>query len=614
MSQDLNSVTLIVVGSNFIIAIVSAALLLLIFWQNSQGRINQLFAFTMLSLNLYSIFNIVNRFNPTLGINVEFMTYIVGSFYALFLIGLFFATVEFANLRNQFIFYLKIVFIVGFIYSMIITWTGLGNNEIQEVTNQRGSYRTDLTSIGFSTIALNFFFPLITTIILFRVRQKAPRLRHLWLAPLLVLLGLVWLAFLWNVTLIPLNAVLLVAAALILGRAVLSENLLNPLAELSQELQKKNAELIEAAQIKNRFLAKMSHELRTPLNSIIGYTDLILDGLYGDLSPQQQDRLEKVIRNGRNLLNLINDILDLSRIETGQLILEPVVVNTSEMIENAIQVVQPDAEAKNLEIRREFTDVPATLVDAKRMGQILTNILSNAVKFTHEGHIRIVATSQKDMVQFMIEDTGIGIAENQIADVFEAFRQIDNTATRQYGGTGLGMNITKQLIEMSGGNIWLESVVDAGTTFYFTLPRAGTTPVSQVSQAQLKQANMDTSLKVLIIDDQHDAQMYARDAILAVKPLWDVIIAENGRDGIQKAIKTRPDIITLDIMMPSMDGWEVLKKLKNDPRISSIPVIILSHVDHRDLAFKLGASATLTKPVTKHDLVDTLEHVAYSTA
>ena len=614
MMEDLNTVTLIVVGSNAIIAIVSAALLLLIFWQNSRGRTNQLFAVTMLGLNLYSLFNIVSRFNPTLGFDVEFITYSVGSFYAVFLMGLFFSTMEFANLQNRLIFVLKILFSLGFLCSMVITWSGLGDDAIEAVANQRGSYRSDLTLLGFATILLSFLFPLITVILLFRVRHEAPRLKRLWLAPLFVLLGLLWLAFLWNATLLPVNAVLLVGAALILGQAVLSENLLNPLATLSQELQTKNTELIEADQVKNRFLAKMSHELRTPLNSIIGYTDLILDGLYGDLSTQQQDRLEKVIRNGRNLLHLINDILDLSHIETGQLTLQPEVIDTVQTIEQAIDVVQHDAEAKSIEIRREFADAPAILVDDKRIHQILTNILSNAVKFTHEGYIRVAATPQNGMVQFTIQDTGIGIESIRIDDVFEAFRQIDNTATRQYGGTGLGMNITKQLIEMSGGQIWLESQVNQGTTVYFTLPRAGTTPMPKVSGQLREIPSQDSPLKVLIIDDQHDAQMYARDAMLAVKPYWTIIIGQDGRDGIQKAIKERPDVITLDIMMPSMDGWEVLKKLKNDPRIASIPVIILSHVDHRDLAFKLGASATLTKPVPKHDLVDTLEHVVYSTA
>ena len=610
--QDLNAVTLIVVSSNIIIAIVSAALLLLIFWQNPRGRTNQLFAITMLGLNLYSVFNIVNRFNPTLGMNVRFMTYSVGSLYSVFLVGLFFASVEFAKIENRFISILKVFFGIGFVYSMIITWTNLGNSGIQEVANQRGSYRTDLTPLGFSSILLGFLFPFITTVILYGARRKAPRLRRLWLAPLFVLIGLLWLAFLWNATLLPVNAVMLAIAALILGQAVLSENLLNPLADLSQELQHKNAELIEADQVKNRFLAKMSHELRTPLNSIIGYTDLILDGLYGDLTAQQQDRLQKVIRNGRNLLNLINDILDLSHIETGQLILEPEVIDTVATIEQVIDVLQHDAEAKNIKIQQAFADAPPILADDKRTRQILTNILSNAVKFTHEGHIRVAAQAENSMVRFVIEDTGIGIDPARINDVFEAFRQIDNTATRQYGGTGLGMSITKQLVEMSGGTIGLESEVNQGTTFYFTLPRAGTVPIPKAIASQ-PHAPEDTRLKVLIIDDQHDAQMVARDAILAVKPTWEVILAQNGRDGIQRAIKDTPDVITLDIMMPSMDGWEVLKKMKNDPRIASIPVIILSHIDHRDLAFKLGASAILTKPVPKHDLVDTLEHVVYST-
>jgi CheY-like chemotaxis protein/two-component sensor histidine kinase len=397
----------------------------------------------------------------------------------------------------------------------------------------------------------------------------------------------------------------------VFGWAMLSENLFNPLADIREELQEKNTQLLEADQIKNQFLAKMSHELRTPLNSIIGYTDLILDGIYGGLTPQQTDRLEKVIRNGRNLLNLINDILDLSNIEIGQLTLEPTVISTADVLESAIDVVAPQYEAKQLEIIREFDDVPAIFADEQRVRQILYNILSNAVKFTHQGHIRVHTQVINGMVEFAIEDTGIGIPSDKHQFVFEEFRQIDNTATREYGGTGLGMSITKRLVEMSGGRIWLESAPGVGTTFYFTLPRAGTTPIPKVQPPAPVPAR-ERKLKILVVDDEHDIQMYMRDLLLAEKPFWEVTIATSGRDGLRKALRLLPDVITLDIMMPSMDGWEVLKKLQADARLASIPVIIVSHVDHHELAYKFGAKAALVKPINRKELIAHIEKLAYS--
>jgi signal transduction histidine kinase len=214
----------------------------------------------------------------------------------------------------------------------------------------------------------------------------------------------------------------------------------------------------------------MSHELRTPLNSIIGYTQLVVNGTYGALNDTQRDRLEKVIRNGHNLLSLINDVIDLNRIETGRFTLERRPVNTSALLTSVLDTIAPMATLKGLQITRDFDAVPPIFADEQRIRQIITNIVANAVKFTHEGGVTVRARPEDNMVRFEISDTGIGIAPEQYEMVFAEFEQLDNSPTREYEGSGLGMAITKRLVEKHGGRIWLESAPNQGTTFYVTIP------------------------------------------------------------------------------------------------------------------------------------------------
>jgi signal transduction histidine kinase len=222
----------------------------------------------------------------------------------------------------------------------------------------------------------------------------------------------------------------------------------------------------------------MSHELRTPLNSIIGYTQLVINGTYGALNDTQRDRLEKVIRNGHNLLNLINDVIDLSRIETGRFTLNRRPVQTANLLNSVLDTVEPLAAQKGLHITRDFANAPPVYADEQRVYQIITNIVANAVKFTQTGGITVRAPADSGMVQFEIADTGIGIAPEQYELVFVEFEQLDNSPTREYEGTGLGMAITKRLVEMHGGRIWLNSTPGQGTTFYVTLPVAAVPPSS----------------------------------------------------------------------------------------------------------------------------------------
>jgi signal transduction histidine kinase len=224
----------------------------------------------------------------------------------------------------------------------------------------------------------------------------------------------------------------------------------------------------------------MSHELRTPLNSIIGYTQLILNGTYGDLNETQEDRLQKVIRNGNNLLSLINDVLDLNRIETGHVELERRTVSTMTVLDHVLDNLELMAADKNLTITRAFDGVPAIQADETRLRQIITNIAVNALKFTDQGGITVRASRVDDAaIQIEIADTGIGIPREMWDAVFEEFRQLDDSTTKQHEGTGLGMAICKRLIELHGGSIWLDSKVGEGTTFFVKLPIGA--PVDQAA-------------------------------------------------------------------------------------------------------------------------------------
>jgi signal transduction histidine kinase/CheY-like chemotaxis protein len=601
--EDLTTLTIIIGLANLVAGTVSAALFLLIFWQDPRNRLNQVLGGTMLSLVVYSVANILSRL-PSLGIDPNTAASLNSSMYLIFVVGLFLSSIQFADIRSSFIRTVTIISVLTFFVLLGIIWSGEANEGVRPVPNRPGTFQTRLKPLGVIGIVVTFLYPLLASIMLYRLRNRARRLKDFWQAPALVLFGIIWLLTLWPFTYIPLNAIALAGAAFLMGRAVLQENLFSPLTDITNELKVKNRELREADRVKNQFLAKMSHELRTPLNSIIGYTDLVLDGLYGDLTRQQQDRLEKVLRNGRNLLNLINDILDLSHIEIGQIDLYPEPVSSIDLLENVLAVVEPQLSDKNIEIIRDFETAPAVYVDKMRAQQIMTNIVSNAVKFTSQGSIRISAHPKNGSVQFEVEDTGIGIPEDKRHRVFEEFRQIDNAPTREYGGTGLGMSITKKLVEMSGGEIWLESELNRGTTFFVTLPNANMTSTRRDSGLDSRK------LTILIVDDTQDSRMYLHDSLVAEKPDWQLVTAESGREGLDKAQSKNPDVITLDIMMPSMDGWEVLKRLKADDATNDIPVVIVSQVDNHDLAYKLGATAILSKPVNRKLLADTLERVA----
>ena len=387
-----------------------------------------------------------------------------------------------------------------------------------------------------------------------------------------------------------------------------------------EELQRANDDLAEARdvalaanQTKSQFLANMSHELRTPLNAIIGYSEMLQEEAEDMGEATFVDDLKKIQAAGRHLLGLINDILDISKIEAGkmQIFLEDFQIVPT--IADVVTTVRPLVEknANELELRCP-EDIGVMHADVTRVRQVLFNLLSNACKFTKEGRITLEAIREKaadgEWMVFKVSDTGIGMSPDQVAKLFKPFTQADASTTRKYGGTGLGLTISKYFCNMMHGDLTLESEYGKGTTFTARIPAV-------VEEKQPEAATSETAAPpkesagekqtVLVIDDDPDA----RDLLgrFLVKEGFHVESAANGPDGIRMAKELLPVAITLDVMMPNMDGWQVLNALKGDPELAAIPVFMVTMVENRSLGYALGVSEYLRKPIDYSRLSDLLK-------
>lgn len=489
------------------------------------------------------------------------------------------------------------------------------------------------------------------------------------------------------------------------------------LREKTLLLERANRELRELDRLKSSFLANMSHELRTPMNSIIGYTDLLLDGIDGPVNDEQMKSLQKIESNARHLLQLINDILDMSKIESGKIELDIKELDLKMFLETVINTFEPVITKKGLKLRLDFDErLSRIYADEEKVKQILINLLSNAIKFTHQGGItitvkpseRVIKSGEPPLfVEICIEDTGIGIKDEDIGKLFDKFSQLDISTIRQYEGTGLGLSIARGLVVLHKGVIWVTSKYGEGSKFCFTLPvkkdilektaepiidermadglaeyfnkpletflkqpqyagkaikcweyvHCGQTScpaygtrehrcwlilgthckgtkvaaypekvdfckgceiverlilesdefkeIERLSEA-IESREIATKKTVLAIDDNPEAIEIIRKYLGAD---YYVVGLLSGEEAVEKAIKIKPIAITLDIMMPVKDGWQVLQELKSRPETQDIPVIVLSIVDEKQLGFSLGAAEYIVKPIEKQILLRKLKNL-----
>ena len=370
-------------------------------------------------------------------------------------------------------------------------------------------------------------------------------------------------------------------------------------AQLFTTLHERSAELEVASRHKSEFLASMSHELRTPLNAVLGFSEVLLERMFGDINERQEEYLRDIHSSGKHLLELLNEILDLSKVEAGQMELEFIPLDVPAALEYAASMLRERATAHSIELRVELGDgLGAVEADELRFKQVALNLVSNAVKFTPDGGLVVIRAVEVDTdLQVTVTDTGVGIPIEDRVRIFESFQQGGRGASREEG-TGLGLTLSRRIVELFGGRMWLVSEVGAGSTFGFSIPTR-----RESGQIQPEwQAQAATSI-VVIEDDRASSDLltaYLSGAALRVTTVRD------GQSGLDAVRRDRPSAVLLDLRLPGVDGWAVLQELKSDAATKDIPVIVVSIVDERSRGAAMGAAAYLVKPVSRDDLLSAL--------
>jgi signal transduction histidine kinase/ActR/RegA family two-component response regulator len=387
------------------------------------------------------------------------------------------------------------------------------------------------------------------------------------------------------------------------------------LRERTAELSAANALLARALRAKDEFLANMSHELRTPLNAILGKCEILQEGLHGALNDKQHSSLGVIEESGRHLLSLINDILDLAKIEAGKADLDIHPVPVQSVCRTSLQFVKQIAHKKGVKVSLTADDnVRTLLADERRLKQILVNLLSNAVKFTPEGGrigLKVVGNTTQEVVHFSVWDTGVGIAKEDIVRLFQPFMQLDNSLTREYEGTGLGLSLVYRLTEMHGGSVSVVSKVGQGSRFTVSFPWQERTEATAVTETQAEPepaVRVTENARILLAEDNEINILTIRNYLSAKG--YQVTVARNGDEAIERAREEKPNLILMDVQMPKMDGLEATRRIRDDTELAGIPIIALTALvmpGDRERCLAAGANEYVSKPANLHRLVALME-------
>jgi PAS domain S-box-containing protein len=389
------------------------------------------------------------------------------------------------------------------------------------------------------------------------------------------------------------------------------------------DLRSARQEAESANRAKSAFLANMSHELRTPMNAIIGYSEMLIEDLEDSDQQEWREDLEKIHSAGRHLLSLINDILDLSKVEAGRMDLYLERFDLAPVVHQAADTVEPlVAKTGNTLERRIPDDLGAVRMDLTKVRQCLLNLLSNALKFTENGVVTVTVrrepvpgASDTEQVLFEVRDSGIGIPEDKLDTIFDEFRQADDSTTRRFGGTGLGLAISRRFCRMMGGDLTVSSTVGQGSLFTMRIPARvdaleaarGAAPAGPAGESLAASSPQGKAVVLVIEDEPHAGELLARTL---ERGGFHPVVAATGEEGLELARRVRPAVITLDVMMKGLDGWAVLESLKKDPDLADTPVVMVTMLEDRDLGYALGAAEYLTKPVDRDQLIEVIERLA----
>lgn len=406
------------------------------------------------------------------------------------------------------------------------------------------------------------------------------------------------------------------------------------LRQRDREITIKNSQLEAASQMKSEFLANMSHELRTPLNAIIGFSDVLKDGLAGPLTEQQHSYITNIFSSGQHLLALINDILDLTKVEAGKMVIELAPVDMATLIDNSLSIIREKAASHRISLHADISkDIGLCLADMRKSRQIIYNLLSNAVKFTADGGkvslsasvvprssvgalsghnwsariFPLTDSSDSTFLQIRVEDNGIGISEEGLQQLFQPFIQVDSGLSRKFEGTGLGLVMVKQLSELHGGTVSIESAAGQGSLFTVWLPLRPITGLLVEAEQQKSSLPNPTNGEVIALvveDNDQAAELICMQLQTEGMQVYRATSAEAALEFLEQSAPVH--LITLDIILPDMDGWELLSRIKQIPALVHVPVVIISIVADSRKGFSMGASAVLQKPISRMDLQSSL--------